>query len=185
MSYEVQVEARELPSWVWIAWVVGGLVSAAIGVWLIASPNAAIGTLAILLAIGLLFNGMVELVNAQHHDHPGFSYLLAAIFLVAGLLVLFRPGKSLWFLAVVVGISIIITGIGDIVLSFVIREGVGHWLLMLTLGVVGVIAGILAIAWPQITIWVLALLIGVRLVIFGILQIAIGFGLRSVSSQTV
>jgi uncharacterized membrane protein HdeD (DUF308 family) len=42
--------------------------------------------------------------------------------------------------------------------------------------------GILAIAWPDITVWVLALLIGIRLLIFGVVQLAIAFGLRSLSA---
>ena len=77
-----------------------------------------------------------------------------------GLVVLLRPGKSLWFLAVVVGIAVITTGVMEIAVAFADRERIRHWVLLALLGVAGVVVGVLAIAWPQITVWVLALLIG-------------------------
>jgi uncharacterized membrane protein HdeD (DUF308 family) len=108
--------------------------------------------------------------------------VLGGLFLVAGVVVLLRPGKSLWFLAVVVGIAVITTGVMQVAVAFMDRERIRHWVLLAVLGVVGIVVGILAIVWPDITVWVLALLIGVRLLIFGVVQLAIAFGLRSLSA---
>lgn len=141
-----------------------------------------LGSPRILLAIALFINGLSELVTASDRLEPWFGYLLAAVFLIAGLVVLIRPGKSLWFLAVVVGISIVVTGLGQILLAIIDREQIRHWILLLVIGVIGVAVGIMAIVWPNITIYVLALLIGIRLLIFGIVQIAIAFQVRSVTA---
>ena len=181
MTYQ-DLEVQGVPKHAWILWLVLGIFSSIIGVWLILSPKAAIGTLALLLAIALFMSGISELVTAGDRFKPWFGYLLAAVFLIAGFVVLLRPGKSLWFLAIVVGISIVITGLGQIMLAIVDRESIRHWGLLLTIGVISVAVGIMAMVWPDITIYVLALLIGIRLLIFGILQIAIAFQVRSLAT---
>lgn len=178
---DVQVEVTGVPKHAWLIWLVMGLLSVGIGIWLIFSPEVAIATLAILLAIALFFNGLSELITAGDRSHPWIGYLLGAMFLIAGLVVLLRPGKSLWFLAVVVGIAVITTGVMQIAVAVVDREQIRHWILLAVLGVVGVVVGFLAIVWPEITVWVLALLIGIRLLIWGVIQLAIAFRMRSLT----
>ncbi len=178
---ETQVDVVGLPKHAWIIWLVMGMFSVVIGTWLIFSPNAAITTLALLLAIAMFFNGLSELVTAGDRMTPWVGYLLGAMFMLAGLVVLLRPGKSLWFLAVVVGISIIVTGVVEIVVALAERERLRHWVLLLLLGAVGVVVGVMAIVWPQITVWALALLIGIRLLIWGVIQLTIAFQIRSLT----
>ncbi len=170
-----------MPRNAWVIWLVMGILSVGIGTWLIFSPEVAITTLALLLAIALFFNGLSELVTAGDRLRPWVGYLLGAMFLVAGLVVLLRPGKSLWFLAVVVGISVIVTGAVQLVLALSERDQIRHWALLAVLGGIGIVVGILAIAWPEITVWALALLIGIRLLIWGVVQLAIAFQMRSLT----
>jgi uncharacterized membrane protein HdeD (DUF308 family) len=179
---DVQVDVVGVPKHAWLIWLVLGLLSVGVGIWLILSPEVAIATLALLLSIALFLNGLSELVTAGDRSHPWVGYVLGGLFLVAGVVVLLRPGKSLWFLAVVVGIAVITTGVMQVAVAIMDRERIRHWVLLAVLGVVGIVVGILAIAWPDITVWVLALLIGIRLLIFGVVQLAIAFGLRSLSS---
>jgi uncharacterized membrane protein HdeD (DUF308 family) len=54
-----------------------------------------------------------------------------------------------------------------------------HWKWLIAEGVLGVIAGILAIAYPHVTVLVLALLLGVGLLLQGVLELVAGFGIRS------
>jgi uncharacterized membrane protein HdeD (DUF308 family) len=181
MSYQ-DVEVQGVPKHAWILWLVLGLLSTAIGIWLLFSPEVAIGTLALLLAIALFMGGISELVTAGDRFKPWFGYLLGAVFLIAGFVVLLRPGKSLWFLAIVVGISIVVTGLGQIILAIADRESIRHWGLLLFIGVAGVVIGILAMVWPGITVLVLALLIGIRLIIFGLVQLVIAWQLHSLAA---
>ena len=180
-SMDAQVEVVGMPKHAGIIRLVMGILSVGIGTWLIFSPKAAIATLAILLAIALFLNGLSELVTAGDRFHPWVGYVLGAMFLIAGLVVLLRPGKSLWFLAVVVGIAVITTGVMQIAVAFMDRERIRHWVLLAVLGAAGIVVGVLAIAWPQITVWVLALLIGIRLLVFGVVQLAIAFQMRSLT----
>jgi uncharacterized membrane protein HdeD (DUF308 family) len=179
---DVQVEVVGVPKHAWLLWLVMGILSVGIGIWLLLSPKAAIGTLAVLLAIALFLNGLSELVTAAERARPWIGYLLGGLFLVAGVVVLLRPGKSLWFLALVVGISVITTGIVQIAVAVAERERIRHWVLLAVLGAAGVVVGVLAIAWPGITVWVLALLVGIRLLIWGVIQLTIAFQLRSLTN---
>jgi uncharacterized membrane protein HdeD (DUF308 family) len=54
-----------------------------------------------------------------------------------------------------------------------------HWKWLIAEGVLGIIAGILALAYPGITVLVLALLLGVGLLLQGVLELVAGFGVRS------
>jgi uncharacterized membrane protein HdeD (DUF308 family) len=49
------------------------------------------------------------------------------------------------------------------------------------LGLLGVVAGVLAVVWPNITILVLALLVGIRLIIWGVVQLAIASQLKTLA----
>lgn len=180
MQTDVEIN---VPKHAWIIWLVMGLLSAVIGTWLIFSPKAAVATLAILLSIALFLNGLFELITAWERRKSWVGYVLGGLFLVAGIVVLLRPGKSLWFLAIVVGFSIIVTGMVQLAVAFSERDTVRQWGFLAALGAVGIIVGVLAIVWPQITVWVLALLIGVRLVIFGVIQLVVAFQLKSLSAD--
>lgn len=179
---QTDVEVR-IPKNAWIIWLVMGLLSSVVGTWLIFSPKAAVATLAILLAVALFLNGLFELVTAGDRRQAWVGYLLGALFLIAGIVVLLRPGKSLWFLAIVVGFSVIVTGLVQVVVAFAERDVIRHWALLAVLGAIGIVVGVLAIVWPQITAWVLALLIGVRLLIFGIIQLVVAFQMKSLTTD--
>ena len=179
---DVDVEVLGVGKHTWILWLVMGILSIGIGVWLLFSPGVAIATLAILLAIALFMNGLSELVTAGGRHHPWFGYLVGALFLVAGVIVLIRPGKSLWFLAVFVGASLLVTGAIQAVIAVADREHERHWGLLLAVGLLGIVAGALAIVWPGITILVLALLVGIRLIMWGMLQLMIASQLRTLAA---
>jgi uncharacterized membrane protein HdeD (DUF308 family) len=71
--------------------------------------------------------------------------LLAVIF---GLLTFFVPGITLFALVLLFGFYAILDGVFDIISA--IRAPGAHWPLLVE-GIIGVIAGILAILWPGIT----------------------------------
>ena len=162
----------------WYLWVVLGAISMVLGIWLILSPNAAAYTLAILLAIGLFFNGIGELAWAGDRPRPWVGYALGAVFILAAIAVIVRPNVGLKALALVVGIALLIVGVFQFAAAIVDREAIAHWGLLAFLGAVTFIAGFLALVWPKVTIFVLALILGIRLTLFGLTQIVIGMNMR-------
>jgi uncharacterized membrane protein HdeD (DUF308 family) len=166
----------------WWLWVVLGVLSTILGIWLIFSPNAAAYTLAILLAIGLFFNGIGDLVWARDRPRPWVGYVLGALFILGGIVVLARPNVGLKALALVVGIVLIIVGVFQFAAAIVDRDALVHWGWLALLGALTFVAGFLALVWPRVTVFVLALILGIRLTLFGLTQIVIGVNMRKLSS---
>ena len=181
-SYESESLEAGVPKGFWIVWVVLGVISAILGVWLMFSPHAAAYTLAILLAIGLFFNGIGELAFARDRPHPWMGYGLGALFIAAALAVVLNPDIGLRALAVVVGIALLVVGLFQAAAAVVERDELRHWVLLVVLGAITFVAGFLALVWPKATIFVLALILGIRLTLFGLTQIVIGVNLRKLGS---
>ncbi len=92
---------------------------------------------------------------------------IAAI--IFGLLALLMPGITILVLVVLFGIYALIDGVISFIAAF--RTGVrSHWPLLLE-GIVGVLAGILTLVWPNITAIVLSYLIGFWAIITGVFEI--------------
>jgi uncharacterized membrane protein HdeD (DUF308 family) len=96
---------------------------------------------------------------------------------VFGLIALFWPAVTVLALALVFGIYSLIDGIGGIVHAVRSGDGAHRWF-SLAAGVLGVVAGVIALVWPAITVLVLAMLVGAWAVITGIAEIAGAIRLR-------
>ena len=54
-----------------------------------------------------------------------------------------------------------------------------HWGIALTLGIVSLIIGLIALIWPAATIVVIAILLAIWLLVSGVFEIVAAFGIRS------
>jgi len=166
-----------LPSIRWGWFVALGALMSALGVILLLRPFKAAGTLAFLVAFALLFEAIELLVDARYLPRPISGYLLGAVHLVTAIIALAWPGITLWALAVVVGIGLIAAGVASLVLrKDAARLGVGG--LPVWTGILSIVAGVLALAWPGGTILVLAVILGVRVLGAGAALVATGLVLR-------
>ncbi|GAA5115062.1 HdeD family acid-resistance protein [Pseudonocardia adelaidensis] len=95
--------------------------------------------------------------------------MLGLLTVVYGLLVMSLRPAAIATLAVLVGFAFIVTGITQISLAGGMDRS-WRWLAYLS-GVVSVIAGIAAFAWPGLTLLVLAVVIAWALVINGVVRI--------------
>ena len=91
---------------------------------------------------------------------------------VLGLLLIFRPFKSVVALAVLAGIFLIISGFAGLLSSRRREYGIG-------IAVLSLIVGVILLVWPDITVQALAVLAGIGYVIRGVLRAAIAFADRS------
>jgi len=174
-GWPVEREGLERASSRWWLFLLLGAVSAALGVLLIFDLFTAVRTLALLVAFGLIATGLGELVSAGRYRST-LGMAAGVVLLVAGVVAALWPGITLWVLAVVAGIGLVISGVARIVGALALRvEGWG-WLLVG--GILSVSVGFLAIAWPDATVLVLGLLLGVRMLFFGISEIAFGLALH-------
>ncbi len=112
---------------------------------------------------------------------PRLAWPLAAVrgvfAILFGLLALIWPGATVLALAIIYGIYAIIDGIGGLVQAF--RPGdAAHRAAYGILGVLGIVAGVLVLFWPGITVLVLALLVGFWAIFTGIMEIVAAIRLR-------
>jgi uncharacterized membrane protein HdeD (DUF308 family) len=98
---------------------------------------------------------------------------LAAI--LFGLLTIVIPGVALVTLVLLFGAYAVVDGIFNVIVS--IRSASHHWALLIE-GVIGILAGILAFAWPAITAIALLYLIAFWAIFTGIFEIIAGVRLR-------
>jgi uncharacterized membrane protein HdeD (DUF308 family) len=66
------------------------------------------------------------------------------------------------------------------VLAFAVRREIATWGWLALAGVLNIVVGILALAWPQATVLVLSLLLGAQILVFGVVLLIAAFsGSRS------
>src|SRR3954462_10093261 len=94
-----------------------------------------------------------------------------------GLFALIWPGATVLVLAILYGVYAIVDGIGGLMQAFR-PGGAGHRAAYGILGALGIIAGILVLVWPGITVLLLALLVGLWAIVTGIAEIAAAIRLR-------
>jgi uncharacterized membrane protein HdeD (DUF308 family) len=164
----------------WLVPVVLGAATVVLGVVVLANPFATARTLAILVAIGLLVHGVLEALRARRTPRPVMSLASAALLVLGGIVALIWPGITLWILAVVVGMSIVLSGAVKVTAAVADRRGFAGWPLLLISGMLSVVIGVVAVAWPEATVVVLAVLFGLQLAVVGLVEIAAGFELRRV-----
>jgi uncharacterized membrane protein HdeD (DUF308 family) len=98
--------------------------------------------------------------------------LRGVIAIVFGLLALLRPGVTVVALALLlVGAYIVVDGIATIIAGFRRARDAAQRAAYLLAGLIGVVAGVVALLWPGITAVVLALLFGAWAVVTGIMNI--------------
>ena len=158
--------------------VLVGLLGAAtlvVGVVLLFNPVAAAHTLALLIGLAFVIGGMLELAIGWDSRNRWAAFLLGAILVIGGVLAALWPGPTLFTVALITGLSLIAHGAVRIGVALVARHEIPNWGWLVLAGAVNVVAGVIAIAWPQATVFVLSLILGAQIAVFGLLLLAAAF----------
>ena len=158
----------------WVFLTIGAL-SVVVGLLLLFDLAAAVATLALLVALGLVATGLSELVAAGRYRSV-LGFVAGGILVAGGLAAVVWPHITLWALAVVAGLGLIVSGAARIVGALSLRVEGWDWLL--AGGVVSVVVGVLALVWPDVTILALGILLGLRMIVFGVAEIMFGLALH-------
>jgi uncharacterized membrane protein HdeD (DUF308 family) len=168
-------------AWWWPAFF--GAVSIVAGVLSLAWPGPTLVVLAVVFGIELIVWGIYRLVGAVTFggDAGGGARTLWAILGVLSLLIGFYALRhiviTLLSLGLLLGIFWLVDGIG-LVVSAVEHRGMPGRGFSLLAGVLGIIAGLVLLVWPSISILTLAFLVGIWLVVLGITQVSAAMQLR-------
>jgi uncharacterized membrane protein HdeD (DUF308 family) len=159
--------------------IVTGVIGAIAGVLALVYPGLTLLALALIAGINLLLLGVMSIVDAFSGDGDTTTRVLAAVLgllgIIAGLVVMRRPGESLLAVLIVLGIWLVIDGIVDFVRAFANVEHRGFRLLA---ALVDVVLGAFILALPDVSLGTLAVLIGIAFLVRGVISVMRGFQLR-------
>ena len=109
--------------------------------------------------------------------------LLRGIFMVIfGIIALVSPGIALLTLVWLFGLYAILDGIAAIVIG-VRTRGEPHWVWTIVQGVVSVLAGVIAFAWPGVTVLAILFVIAFWSIVGGIAEVVESFMMRKRGSE--
>ncbi len=163
-----------------------GILTAALGVLLIAYPLATATVTAFLLGCILVVVGVIDIVLALRAHTAGSFFLrliLGVIYGFVGVLMILFPLWGVAVLTIVLGLMLLIEAGFATALAFQMRPLSG-WGWFLFDGIICAILGILILAhWPSSAIWAIGTLVGAAVLIRGITRIALSAGLRRAAAN--
>ena len=168
--------------WGWV--LAYGILTVIAGIAVVAWPGVTLLVVAVLFGIQLVVFGIFRFVSAltMHTMSAGsrtLYALLGVLSLVVGLWAVRHADVTLVLLAVFLGIFWIINGTIEVFTAFEPGWPNRGW--TAAMGVLSVIAGLVVLAYPGISLVTLAVFLGIWLLVFGFMEIGAAFRIRSVT----
>jgi uncharacterized membrane protein HdeD (DUF308 family) len=165
--------------WGWI--VALGVVYVIAG--FIALGSIVMATVASVLVVGIMMivAGVAEVINAFQIKTWGkflLWALLGVLYIVAGFVTFDNPIFAAVLLTLLLGASLVASGIMRIFLAFSMKAEM-PWVWIALSGVITLLLGVLILArWPVNSVYILGLFLGIDLIMAGAGWIGLGFGLH-------
>jgi uncharacterized membrane protein HdeD (DUF308 family) len=178
---EVVLEPAVAPEPAWWILLIAGLAWVVIALIVLRFGQASITTVGVLVGFILIAQGVNDLLAASMT--PSWRWLniaLAVLFIGAGLMALFYPGKTFLVLAEIVGFLLVVVGALRVVESLVLREVSDLWWMQMVGGILLMLLGFwaggqfFATRAYLILVWV-----GLSALIRGFLEIVLAFQVRA------
>ncbi len=174
-------EIRALTWGWWLALLIGAL-SIVAGVIVILKPSNSLSTLAVILGIFILIDGIFEIVGAILGDTEsrGLLAVIGALSVIAGVLLIRHPLGGVRAVALLLGIWLIAAGVVRLISAFAF-PGDRIWRIIVAL-VLGIF-GIVIVSAPHIGYATLALIAGICFICYGIGMLAVGWAMRAIRQK--
>jgi uncharacterized membrane protein HdeD (DUF308 family) len=168
----------------WWALMLRGLLALAVGFFILWRPLQSIASLALVIAIWALFAGIVQMVHAFDlrpiYDRWWVLLLSGLVGVVFGVAALaYYPTLSLAFVVVWAAWWLILTGALAIYIAVEERRLRQSWGWTLAFGIVSILAGVLAVMSPPVTLAAIMGLIAGFAIVSGLVQLVGAFRLAS------
>jgi uncharacterized membrane protein HdeD (DUF308 family) len=163
-----------------------GVLTAALGVLLMAYPLATATITTFLFGCILVIVGVIDIVLAMRSHTVGSFFLrllLGIIYGFTGLLLVLFPLWGVAVLTMVLGVMLVVEAGFATALAFQMRPSSG-WTWFLFDATISAILGVLILArWPVSAFWAIGTLVGAAVLVRGITRIALSAGLRRVAGR--
>jgi uncharacterized membrane protein HdeD (DUF308 family) len=162
-----------------------GVITAALGVFLIAYPLATATITTVLLAWALIFVGIAQFVFALHSQTVGkffLKVLLAVLYGGVGVALAFFPLGGVAVLTGLLGVLLLVYAGLATVAAFEMRP-VDGWGWFLFEAIASFLLGILVLVhWPSSSMWAIGTLVGVAVLASGISRIVLASKIKETTS---
>jgi uncharacterized membrane protein HdeD (DUF308 family) len=149
----------------------------------IALGSVAMATVVSVLVVGvmMIIAGVAEVFSAFQIKSWGkflLWVLLGVLYIIAGFVTFQNPLLAAVLLTLVLGATLVVSGIMRIVLAFSMKRET-PWIWVALSGVITLLLGVLILLrWPVSSLYILGLFLGIDLIMAGASWIGLGFGLR-------
>jgi len=161
----------------WWSYVMRGVLALIFGILFLAYPGATLKTFIILIGVLLIIDGVINLIRSivfVFRKEPwGWTLVWGLVGLLIGLIFVNHTDFTLAFVAVLMGLWVIVMGIAEIAIAFDMPPESGRGVL----GVFGVISlgfGIAILAWTAGTVYALMVIFGIYLLVAAVMDFIIG-----------
>ena len=163
-----------------------GVVTAVAGFLAVVMPWAGGVGVVVLVGFAMLVGGIARMVAAFGAGSFGrgtLAFIGGALTLLAGAIMVARPGTGLAVLTLMLGAYLLVDGIFGTVLAFQVRPAKG-WGWLLFSAVMSVLLGFLLLReWPLTGLWAIGTLVGINMLFAGFALISIGSAGRRLARQ--
>jgi uncharacterized membrane protein HdeD (DUF308 family) len=161
----------------WWLLLVVGIASAVAGVILVTKPSNSLATLAVIVGIFLLIDGIVELVSSFGRPAEGraLAVIVGILGVIVGIILIRHPTHAVTAIGLLIGIWLVAAGVLRLLRAIAFG---GPILLGLVIAVVEIVVGIVIISDPHIGYATLAILTGIWLILNGFGMIGLGLAVR-------
>ena len=179
----VDMVARIGRHWGWA--LAFGLVTLLAGILVLIWPGHTIVALAVLFGIQLVVAGIFRFVAALAADEANggtrvLLALLGVLSFIIGIYALRHILVTIAALALLLGIFWIVNGAVE-TFNALSHRGMPERGWTIFMGLLSVVAGLVVLVYPSISLLALAVVLGVWLLLFGIMEIVLAFRLRSLA----
>jgi uncharacterized membrane protein HdeD (DUF308 family) len=185
MDRELRTDAADMLAgvgrhWGWV--LTFGIITLLAGLLALAWPGRTIVAIAVLFGLQLVVAGLFRFVAALAVEEASggtrvLLALLGVLSFIVGLYALRHVLLTIAVLALLLGIFWIVNGAVEVFTALSHRgmQGRGWTILM---GLLSVVAGVVVLVWPAISLATLAVVLGFWLLVFGIMEVVLAFRLR-------
>jgi uncharacterized membrane protein HdeD (DUF308 family) len=154
----------------WKASFLMGLATLILGVIVAFRPSGSLVVISVLLGILMMFSGVFHIVgaiNAPEH-HRAWRAIAGVLFIVGGTVLIRHLQYSLALIGLIVGFSWIIQGVSSLIGGISHRGGGGGWSIFF--GIVSLLAGIVVVSTPIVSIVFLTTFLGIWFAVIGVFE---------------
>lgn len=181
MESSIDGDLKSLKHIWWLALLIG-LASLVVGIFFVVSPHESLAVYAVVIGILLLFDGLLAVIESIFGRGEGRGVLatVGVLSLIAGVILIKHPFSTVTVFVMIFGIWLLAAGLVRLVVALSNREDRATGL---AIAAIDIIAGLVILTWPDISLSVLAVIAGIILIIRGIAAIYAGILLRGAAKE--